>query len=80
MTALVFIGISCVCSVYRCPVDSDVLSLHDMEMEAAANKAKEEYLREHPEQNPELDTEKLLSKCKSLLLQPTTHTCLFYCT
>lgn len=47
-----------------CPIDSDVQQLHDQEMMQAAKKAKEEYFKEHPDQDPELDTDELLSKLK----------------
>ena len=33
-------------------------------MMEAALKAKEEYLRDHPDQDPQLDTDALINKCK----------------
>ncbi|XP_053390019.1 E3 ubiquitin-protein ligase RNF216-like, partial [Mercenaria mercenaria] len=47
-----------------CSIDSDVNALHDQEMTEAANKAKEEYLRDHPDQDPDLDTDALINKLK----------------
>lgn len=47
-----------------CAIDSDIEALHQIEMEEAAQKAKEEYLRDHPDQGQDIGFGTLLDKMK----------------